>query len=371
MGILFITGIAFLITILSPVFKSELEAKLSLNPSDSLLISPTFETSKTPENLIIKAPEPITPSNPKQLRIDPDKLLSYLVSLEGERYQEAERQVAQNFLIQTLEGFGLSPQLQTFDTGVNLVAERPGTDPNAGTILIAAHYDTVLNSPGADDNGSGLAVALEVARLFSSQATPRTLKLVFFDQEEAGLLGSLAFTSHEENLKNLRGAIILDMVGYACHTPGCQTYPSGLAVDLLLKSAGISSPDKGEFLAIVGESQHPTLLQAFRESIQDSDEAGNPIQLPPVLTVPVPLKGLLTPDVLRSDHAAFWYQNIEAVLVTDTANLRSPHYHQPTDSIANLDQPFLMGAAQIIVNATAQLLQNTEPLETKRHNFAS
>jgi Zn-dependent M28 family amino/carboxypeptidase len=238
-----------------------------------------------------------------------------------------------------------------------------GTNPKAGSIVLAAHYDSVLNSPGADDNASGVAVVLEMARLFAEKPTPRTLKIVFFDQEEVGLLGSFAFTGKPENLTNLQAAIILDMVGYACHTPGCQTYPQGLNVTPILEASGIEFPDRGEFLTVVGEVQNLPLLKIFQSIDQSLRKlAAFSVKIPPLVAVPIPLKGLLTPDVLRSDHAPFWYQGIPAVLMTDTANLRSPHYHQPTDTISNLDPEFFQGSAQIIYNVIAELLNSQTPL---------
>jgi len=83
------------------------------------------------------------------------------------------------------------------------------------------------------------------------------------------------------------------------------------------------------------------------------------------------LKGLLTPDTLRSDHAPFWYQGVGAVLVTDTANLRTPHYHQPSDIPATIDRPFFIGAAQIVLNATTKLLDNTGVLVTQPASSAN
>ena len=320
-----------------------------------------LETSP-PINFIVNSPEtkpPSTseiqaPSTRPNRAINPDKILSYLENLVGERYTERDREFIRNYLIKELEEFGFSPGLQTFERGVNIVAKKPGSDPRATTLLLGAHYDTVLNSPGADDNASGVAVLLEIARLFGSQPTANTLELVFFDQEEPGLLGSFAFTSLPENLENLRHVIVLDMVGYACRIEGCQQYPPGLNVGPLLRASGVSSPDKGEFLAVVGEAQHRDLLAAFREISPRPSE----LNLPPVVPVPIPLKGALTPDVLRSDHAPFWYQNIPAVLITDTANLRSPYYHQPTDTLNSLDREFLMGSAQVIVDVVSRLLEN-------------
>ena len=259
-------------------------------------------------------------------------------STKSDRYTNKNRQAARNYIITSLKNLGWSPSLQGFADGTNIVAQRPGTSPTAGTIIVAAHYDTVPGSPGADDNASGVATLLEIARIFSNLSTPQTLKLVFFDAEEVGLRGSLAFTANKANLANLSGVVVMDMIGFGCYTPGCQKYPPGLPV--------FTQRDRGDFLAVVGDAEHLQLLNAFSQSNATL----------PVITLPIPLKGLFTPDVLRSDHAPFWYQGIGAVLVTDTANLRSPHYHQSSDTVANIDRSFFTGAAQIVVNATHRLL---------------
>lgn len=315
------------------------------------------------EPISINSQPQITPFpsliSPQIDTIDPAKLWSHLKVLVGKRFQDPDRERVRNYLVKQLELLNFSPDLQFFDQGVNIVAEHLGTDPKAGVILLAAHYDTVPNSPGANDNASGVAVILEIARLLAQKNTPRSLKIVFFDQEEVGLLGSFAFTEKPKNLTNLQAAVILDMVGYACHLPGCQTYPPGIAVTSLLEAAGVEFPDRGEFLTVVGEVQHLSLLKVFQrvgQSVRKS--TSNSVQFPPLVAVPIPLKGLVTPDVLRSDHAPFWYQGIPAVLITDTANLRSPHYHQPSDTMANLDPNFFEGSAEIIYNVVAELLNS-------------
>ena len=282
--------------------------------------------------------------------VDPSRLWKHVEILAGEREGERDRSFTRDYISKQLQTLGFSPELQPFERGINVFAERKGTDLNSGAILVAAHYDTVPKSPGADDNATGVAVVLEVARLLGSRATFRTLQVAFFDREEIGLLGSLAFTGSAARLKNLQGAIVLDMVGYACHTSGCQRYPEGLTAQPFLEAAGVTSPDKGEFIAVIGDAEHPLLLGTFAESPK--------ADLPAVVALPVPLKGVLTPDVLRSDHAPFWYKGIGAVLVTDTANLRSPHYHQSSDTLATIDRPFFTGSAQVVVNATAKLLEN-------------
>ncbi|MEG4998887.1 M28 family peptidase [Microcoleus sp. B4-D4] len=312
---------------------------------------PEVSVDRTTDTFPNPSPSPLTVEKNDVLapQIDQSRLWKHVENLVGEREGEESRSFSRDYISKQLQTSGLSPELQQFDRGINVFAERKGTDSNSGKILVAAHYDTVPKSPGADDNATGVAVVLEVARLLGSRPTPRTLQVAFFDREELGLLGSLAFTGSAARLKNLQAAVVLDMVGYACRTSGCQQYPEGLTAQPFLEASGVTSPDKGEFIAVVGDAEHPLLLKTFAES-------GN-ADLPPVVALPVPLKGLLTPDVLRSDHAPFWYKGIGAVLVTDTANLRSPHYHQPTDTLATIDRPFFAGSAQIVVNATAQLLE--------------
>lgn len=278
-------------------------------------------------------------------RVEPMRLMADVAALAGERYQEEERNLARKYIISQLQAAGWEPQQQKFEEGINIYADRPGTDREAGMILVAAHYDTVALSPGADDNATGVAAVLEIARLLGKQETARGLRVAFFDLEEVGLFGSMVFAATPELTEDLRGVIIADMLGYACHTPGCQSYPVGIP----------AFSDQGDFLAAIGDTEHLPLLIAFQ-----GDFPGTP----PVFSLPVPLKGILAPDTMRSDHAAFWYQNIGAVLLTDTANFRNPHYHEPTDILARLDRPFFFGAVQLIANATNALLRTTESLVT-------
>ncbi|MBE9176983.1 M28 family peptidase [Oculatella sp. LEGE 06141] len=290
-----------------------------------------------------KAPVPVVAPT-----IDAQRVMADLEALSFRRYADDERLRARQYIADALQQAGWVPQEQGYDTGVNVYAERPGTDPEAGTILLAAHYDTVERSPGLDDNASGIAAILETARLLGTVSTPRTLQVAFFDEEELGLLGSLAFANGKADRDVLKGAIVLDMVGYACHTDGCQSYPSVLPVT--------PTTTRGDFLAVLGDRGHLPLLNSFPES-RTSD-------LPSVLTMPIPLLGPLTPDLMRSDHAPFWQKGIGAVLVTDTANFRNPNYHRETDLLESIDQPFFIGATQIIVNATATLLSTPESLAT-------
>lgn len=317
-------------------------AACSAPPSAKVTPAPGNGSPAIPERRLAQASVPAPP------QVASEKLFQHIDALNFERYESSDRARTRNYLTQTLKGYGWQPQLQNFDGGVNLVASRSGTDPKAGAILVTAHYDTVAGSPGADDNASAIATALEVARLFRQQKTVRSLKLAFFDQEEQGLLGSWAFTAQPENVATVAGVINLEMVGYACHRNGCQKFPEGL----------LEKPpsDRGEFISVIGDQEHLPLLKAFQNEPSSS--------LPPIIPLAIPLKGMMAPDLLRSDHAPFWYYNIGAVMVTDTANFRNPNYHRATDTPDTLDRTFLTGTAQQIANAVNRLLHSQQSLTT-------
>jgi hypothetical protein len=100
----------------------------------------------------------------------------------------------------------------------------------------------------------------------------------------------------------------------------------------------------------LADQGHTDLLAHFTQPTE--------AMLPPVLTLPIPILGGMAPDLVRSDHAPFWRLGIGAVLVTDTANFRNPHYHKSTDTIETIDAKFFVGSAQVVINAVAQLLQS-------------
>ncbi len=282
---------------------------------------------------------------PAPTTVDVERLMGHVRRLvEWDRSSAEGRVAARAYLGHALTDLGYQPELHAFAGGLNVVGTRPGQDPGAGVVLVGAHFDAVPGSPGADDNATGLAAALEVARAFAARPTRRGLRVVFFDREEDGLAGSQRYAASEERLHDLRAVVILEMLGARCTTPGCQRHPPGLPPGL--------APDRGDFLAIVADLGHPAPLAAFRR-------AAGPGR-PPVLTLPVPERGRALPDTRRSDHAPFWDRDVPAVLVTDTADLRSPHYHQPTDTPAHLDVDFFAGSTAVVIDAVGALLDGRE-----------
>lgn len=293
-----------------------------------------------------------------RLMVDGERLRSHLHTLSTERYTNLALARTRAYLTQQLKTYGYEPTSQIFgagnSVGTNLSIVRPGTQTPEQKILVGAHYDSVSGSPGADDNASGIATALEIARIFANYPTDKTLQVVFFDQEEfqpegAGLVGSNAFVNNPANLDGLESTIILEMLGYTCHEPGCQTYPPGLEQQNL--------PTQGDFIGVLGDADHLDLLATFATEVEDEPTTTKALQ---AVTLPVPLGTLpLMPDLFRSDHVPFWIKGIGAVMVSDTANFRNPNYHQESDTLESLDRVFLEQTANYIVERVAKLLQDS------------
>ena len=232
----------------------------------------------------------------------------------------------------------------------NVVAIKNPDWPRQGEelppLLIGAHYDTVSGSPGADDNASGLVVLLEVAFRLRAQPLARPIWLVAFCLEEQDRLGSQAFASRlKAEHRELAGAIILECVGFARSEDGTQQIPPGVP---------IAVPTQGDFLAIVGnEASRSLVLQLEQEAQRHAP------QLKP-LSLVVPDRGEAVPHTRRSDHASFWDAGYPAVVLTDTANFRNPHYHRETDTVDTLNLKFLSNVAAT-VTATAIQIAGVRP----------
>ncbi len=205
-------------------------------------------------------------------------------------------------------------------------------------LIIGAHYDTVAGCVGADDNGSGVAVLLELAEYFSANPIKYPIQLIAFDMEEYGLLGSAAYTDKlkHENQK-IRLMISLEMLGYCDRAPNSQQYPAGL--DKFY-------PNTGDFIGLIGSI--PTIpdllhLQHHMKSVVSCE------------WLPAGWRGLAIPDTRRSDHAPFWDAGYKALMVTDTANMRNPHYHKSSDQLETLDLEFLTQVCQGLIEGIETL----------------
>lgn len=206
----------------------------------------------------------------------------------------------------------------------NLVAELPGTTRRDEIIVVGAHYDTIPGSPGANDNGTGVAALIAIAQAFAGDPQERTIRFVAFVNEEPPYfhteqMGSLVYARKcRERADDIRAMIAFDTIGYYSDEPGSQKFPEGLEGKF---------PDTGNFLAFVGN--------AASRYIVDSAEAAftGGCDIPAIAGVfPEDVSG-----VSWSDHWSFWQHGYFALMVTDTAPFRYSHYHEASDTPDKVD----------------------------------
>jgi len=229
---------------------------------------------------------------------------------------------------------GLGPERQKFEyfgnTYFNLIAKVPGppsmsTGPGALPLIVGAHYDTVEGSPGADDNASGVAALLELARFLSETPPARPVTLAAFSLEEPPAFGGSRMGSHvyAKGLKDrgdeIYGMISLEMLGYYSDVKKSQFYP--------LPAFRFMYPDRGNFIAFVGDLTSRRLTRGFKKIFRSVS--------------PFPVESLnaspLIPGISFSDHYSFWKMGYHAFMVTDTAFYRNPNYHARGDTWDTLD----------------------------------
>ena len=222
------------------------------------------------------------------------------------------------------------------EEGVNLILKLPGLEPQRRPLLVGAHYDGPLHSPGADDNASGVAALLELARCWSQNPPRRDVWLVAFDQEEWGMVGSAALAARLRQLNQpLKLMVSLEMLAY---TSTEQSYPRPAMREIYGSS--------GDFIALVANSGAAAMLPALSDALDQHVSAK-------VLTVEGGGHGL--EGVRLSDHSPFWDQGYDALMVTDTSFMRNPHYHRMSDTIDTLDLPFFCGVVHGLAEGLAAL----------------
>ena len=205
---------------------------------------------------------------------------------------------------------------QEFD---NLEVDIPGKTKAEEIIVIGAHYDSVAHVPGANDNGSGAAAVLALARRFAGKPQQRTLRFVEFVNEEPPFfwtpnMGSLVYAKIcKQRQDNIVGMISLETMGYYSDELGSQQYPTPL---------NLFYPLQGNFIAFIGNMDSGNwvkqVIGSFRQHTQFPSEGA---------AVPN-----LLPGIGWSDHWSFWQQGYPALMITDTAPFRYPYYHTSEDT---------------------------------------
>ncbi len=265
-------------------------------------------------------------------------------------------QKTQDYCAAQFKQYGYQVELHKYKTGVNVIGVKEGTTLKDERILVSAHYDSVPNCEGADDNASGTAGVLEAARVLAKQSHQRTLVVACWDEEERGLLGSIAYATRVvANKETIKMHFVLEMIGYYSEEPNSQTLPTGL--NLLFPDEAKAVEDnqfRGDFVALIGDT-------GALPAAKIMTDFGKVLGLSTVtLTVPDSLKtSPLIRDLRRSDHAPYWSIDVPAMMVTDTSEFRYKPYHcrnGAKDSIEKLNADFSTQIIQVTVGAAATLL---------------
>lgn len=260
------------------------------------------------------------------LKLDLEKLAIEIG--ERNRYNYLKLMAAANFIAGEMSKCGYETKRlkykisnQTFE---NLEVEIKGNSQPDEIVIIGAHYDTVYGCPGANDNGSGVAGLLALARAFAGKQTRRTLRFVFFANEEPPFfmteyMGSVVYAKRcHQREEKIVAMLSLESIGYYSDELGSQKFPPGL---------NEFYPSTGNYIAFVSNLNNSNLvcdvIESFRRHTQFPSEG---TALPPFGT-----------GVNLSDHWSFWQQGYPALMVTDTAFFRYPYYHRHQDTPDKVD----------------------------------
>lgn len=259
----------------------------------------------------------------------------------GERnYTKMEKlNQAADYIEEQFERSGYVPSAQIYGQKQyrNIVVELHGRESRSEIIVVGAHYDTSWLTPGADDNASGIAGMLEIARRLRDTKLKRTIRFIAFTNEELPFFGGDEMGSRVsakrsyDRKEHIVGMFSLEMIGYYQSEPQTQFYPG------VIRSF---YPDKGNFIAFVANISSRSFLHeavtTFRQHAQFPSEG---------LAAP----SWLLPDIRRSDNSSYWHYQLPAIMVTDTANYRNRHYHRQTDTYDTLNYEYMARAVDGLI----------------------
>jgi hypothetical protein len=278
-----------------------------------------------------------------ELAADVQKLAGDIGQRNVQHY--AQLRAAADFIEQSFNAAGLQTRREGYDVDgklcENIEAEIRGTTDEV--VVIGAHYDSVFGSPGANDNGSGVAALLALARRFGGTSPSRTVRFVAFPNEEPGhfqtaSMGSAVYASGcKARGDRITAMMSLETIGYFSSAQGSQVYP--------IPGLGMIYPKTGNFIAFVGNTASRSLVRealgSFRKSATLPSEGAA-------------LPGGI-PGVGWSDHWAFWQQGYRAFMITDTAPFRYPHYHARSDTPEKLDYDSMARLVQALRGVVQEL----------------
>jgi Zn-dependent M28 family amino/carboxypeptidase len=254
-----------------------------------------------------------------------------LATTIGERNTKRYKSLcaAADFVTSSLRAAGYAPRRQEYEaegrTVANIEAELAGTTRAGEIVAIGAHYDSAEGTPAANDNGSGVAAMLAIARAMSGAKPARTVRFVAFVNEEPNfyhtdLMGSVVYAKRcRQRRENIAAMLSLETIGYYSDEADSQRYPHD-ALRLLF-------PNAGNFIGFVSNLESQALLDQAHALFRAASD--------------FPIEKVALPEAVEgvgySDHWSFWQEGYQAIMVTDTAHMRYPHYHTADDTPDKID----------------------------------
>ena len=254
---------------------------------------------------------------------------------------------AADFIETSFAAAGYQARRQGYDVGgkacFNIEVEIAGADRPEEIVVVGAHYDSVIGSPGANDNATGAAAVLALARAFAGKKTSRTVRFVAFVNEEPPLfltaeMGSRLYARRaRQRNENIAAMLSLETIGYYSDAAGSQKY---------LFPLSLFYPSRGDFIGFVGNLASRRLLREVVGSFRDHAR--------------FPSEGAALPEGLPgvgwSDHISFWQEGYSALMVTDTAFFRYPFYHTADDTPDRVDYDRLARVVAGLESVAADLV---------------
>ncbi|SRX55270.1 M28 family peptidase [Aequorivita sp. CIP111184] len=295
-------------------------------------------------------------------QVDEARLLSDLQFIEGERHYltaPVHLEEVRTFIEDAFTDANLQTERQDFvvsgtggTTMQNILGRQPGAKDEATTYVIDGHFDGVSGSPAADDNGSAVVGTLEALRILSQYSFEHSIRFIGFDAEESfSASGSDKYISDGiKPFEDLQGTLNMEMIGFYSDEINSQSLPVGFGTLFPDVAQAVEDDEfRGNFLFGCGNTTSDPLLAAF---VSASETYVSELR---VLTVSVPGNGEVTPDLRRSDHAAFWDAGLQALMLTDTADFRNLNYHTSGDTSNTLNFEFMRDVVKTILATAAEL----------------
>jgi hypothetical protein len=299
--------------------------------------------------LIAILPVPPAGADPLQqlvAEVSAERIHDQIAALEYRRYTPQELNLAAGYIAQQFGSYGYVARFQDVNYSLNVLARLEGTTDPDQVFVVGAHYDTVSNTPGADDNASGVAAVLEIARVLAGLHLPYSVDFVAFTLEEISpyFQGSREYV-RQAGLQGdqIIGMICFDMIGYTCGTPGCQTPYYSIPGCLQLDREGVNV---GRYAATLANDASVELLERCDEAAQ------NYVPLLERLSMQVAGNGACYGLTRRSDQVPFWDAGLNAIEFFDTYGDRNPYYHTPGDRLSTLDVAFCRQITQVALAMT-------------------